>query len=99
METLFMKLLGLFFAALFLSPLAQASFFGTGSSHMGLIGERDQNAAIINCRCAQLVMSNSEVMDPACQNFARNYQNAIMNQGVGTMQVPGQTAPAQHMMQ
>jgi hypothetical protein len=57
------------------------------------IGENASNeAALINCRCAALVLAGKEDEDMTCANFKNFYQRQIMSAGsTGVINVPAQT--------
>ena len=57
------------------------------------IGENASNeAALINCRCAALVLAGKEDEDMTCANFKNFYQKQIMSAGsTGVINVPAQT--------
>ncbi len=57
------------------------------------IGENSSNeAALINCRCAALVLEGKENEDMTCANFKNFYQKQIMSAGsTGVINVPAQT--------
>lgn len=57
------------------------------------IGENASNeAALINCRCAALVLEGKEDEDMTCANFKNFYQKQVMSAGsTGVINVPAQT--------
>ncbi len=70
-------------------PYGNPSFGGPAP----FIGENASNeAALINCRCASLVLAGKEDEDMTCANFKNFYQKQIMSAGsTGVINVPAQT--------
>jgi hypothetical protein len=79
---------------------AQAQFqpmYGYGGapsygSPAPFIGENASNeASIINCRCAALILEGKEKEDMSCANFKNLYQRQVMSAGsMGVINAPGQ---------
>ena len=73
------------------NPYGANPYFGGPAP---FIGENASNeASLINCRCAALVMNGKEDEDLSCANFKKLYQQQIMNAGsVGVINAPAQTS-------
>jgi len=76
---------------------AQSNPYGAPSFNgpIPFIGESPTNeASIINCRCATLIVEGKASEDLSCANFKNLYQRQIMSAGsTGIINAPGQTLP------